>query len=345
MNNPFQKTKIIINYQSKDIINLFTKIISQNEPFFFGRIGGSDFDIVQEYFNNKNLYNKISIYDFIPTPFLRIYDKFFLKNTLKRKYSYAIKKVKRFNGYFDFQNNRSNFIKYLEEILYCYKNANYFFYAGSTLIKKFENNNFNENDLNFLNYILENKTIIDYSFIESVLPFLESFKIWGENKKILIISPFSKSLEYQYKRKDNLIKNYNFPNFKLITYNTKITYSTKNDTKETLGVNTNNWNEEIARIKKDVEKIDFDIALLSCGSYSMGLGCHIKNIGKKAIYLGGVLNVIFDVYGKRYDTTFFNNIVNCNYQITSIENEEINKIKGGRKVKNESLDAYFGIKR
>ena len=45
----------------------------------------------------------------------------------------------------------------------------------------------------------------------------------------------------------------------------------------------------------DISKIDFDIAFLSCGMYSIILGDLIKNkLKKKAIYIGGMLNVIFN---------------------------------------------------
>lgn len=325
--------------------NIFSDIILTNQPLFIGRIGGSDYNIVQEYFNNKQIYSRPSIYDLTPTLLLRILDKIFSKKNTRRKYSFAIDTVKKFNGYFDFQNQRTNFIKYLNEMITGYMAADHFFVGESTLINKFNEKTFTKNDLGFLKCILKDKVIINYSFIESVLPFLESFKYWGKNKKILIISPFSKSIEYQYNRKDNLIKGYKFPDFKLTTYNTKITYNSKIDTKETLGVQTNNWLEELEKMKKDIALLDFDIALLSCGSYAMPLGKYIKNMGKKSIYIGGVLNVIFNIYGKRYDTSFFNDIVNIEYQITAFENVDIEKIKGGRKTKNESLNAYFGEKK
>ena len=51
----------------------------------------------------------------------------------------------------------------------------------------------------------------------------------------------------------------------------------------------------------DIKKIDFDIAFLSCGCYANELGYRIKNqLNKKAIYLGGGLNLLFNIYGKRY---------------------------------------------
>ena len=48
----------------------------------------------------------------------------------------------------------------------------------------------------FLECISENKTLINWNhLIQEVTPFLTSFKTWGNNKKILFVSPFSKSIE------------------------------------------------------------------------------------------------------------------------------------------------------
>lgn len=49
-----------------------------------------------------------------------------------------------------------------------------------------------------------------------------------------------------------------------------------------------------------IKNIDFDVALLSCGTYAHFLGEYIKNIGKKSIYIGGVLPLHFGIFGDRY---------------------------------------------
>ena len=46
----------------------------------------------------------------------------------------------------------------------------------------------------------------------------------------------------------------------------------------------------------------FDVALLSCGGYGLPLCAYIKHVlGKKAIYIGGALQLFFGVRGKRWD--------------------------------------------
>lgn len=57
-------------------------------------------------------------------------------------------------------------------------------------------------------------------------------------------------------------------------------------------------------------KEDRDIYFLSCGSYGIPLTNMLKNAGKKAIYVGGFLQLLFGLKGKRWDDI---KIVNQHY--------------------------------
>jgi len=88
---------------------------------------------------------------------------------------------------------------------------------------------------------------------------------------------------------------------------------------------------------------EFDVALLSCGSYATALGDFVRHeLGKKAVYLGGMLNVMFNIYGERYDTPFFDSLVNLDTRIDALENDELASVRGGRGLRNEAMRAYFG---
>lgn len=306
--------------QNQSMIIKFTEIIQQSGSLNFSRIGGIDYEIAHHYFNNNLFFENNDV----------IYNKW-------------LNLARNCPGYFDFDNKKENFILYAKRLIECFESLDYCCYAGKDLIDIIDGDLYSKEDKIFLNHILNNKTIIHYCFIESVMPFLESFKIWGENKKILIISPLSKSLLYQYQRIDKIIKNYTFPKFELITLNTNLTWQYETDTKEKLGLTTNNWHEECNRLSEEILKIDFDIAFLSCGSYAMHCGDFIKNImKKKSIYVGGILNVLFGIYGKRYDTAFFDQFINFEYYINPFENEKVKLITAGRLYENEALNAYFG---
>lgn len=63
------------------------------------------------------------------------------------------------------------------------------------------------------------------------------------------------------------------------------------------------WKETFEIMCKDILKMkdQFDIALLGCGGYGMPLAGYIHGLGKSAIYIGGGLQLLFGVTGRRWD--------------------------------------------
>ena len=74
-----------------------------------------------------------------------------------------------------------------------------------------------------------------------------------------------------------------------------------------------NFNETTDSYNELINKIDFDFALLSCGSYAHFIGEHIKNIGKSSFYVGGILQVWFGIFGDAYLRPYFESWFNLNY--------------------------------
>ena len=305
-----------IKNQNKNLITEYIiEKINSSDSFFLNRIGGSDYDAVYEYYsNNKNL------------------DLFDYKSHYDR--------VSNLNGYFDKEKDiiikKKNFADYLDKMLECYLNSSALLNPCQTIQLNLTNR---KNDFN--KYICQNKTMIHYYYIEAISDFLDDFSIFAKNKKILIISPFSKSIKYQYQYKDFLINNYKYPEFELLTYDTPITYNNENDNLDL--IKTNNWIEQCVLMENEIKNIDFDIALLSCASYANYLGNSIScKFNKKAIYIGGVLNILFNIKGERFaNSKFYNDINNLSYQIVALEKEKYENIKGGRLYKSEALNAYF----
>ena len=65
-------------------------------------------------------------------------------------------------------------------------------------------------------------------------------------------------------------------------------------------VGFDSWFDALDWMKQEISKKDFDIALLGCGAYAFPLAAHIKRKGKKAIHMGGILQFLFGIKGKRY---------------------------------------------
>ena len=116
-----------------------------------------------------------------------------------------------------------------------------------------------------------------------------------KDKNVLIIHPFVNTIEEQYKKKDLLFNNNKIlPEFNLITYKPYQTSCTNTNSND-------DWNELLSTMMEDISKIDFDIALIGCGCYDIPLSTHIKNIGKQSIIIGGGLQIMFGIKGKRWD--------------------------------------------
>lgn len=156
--------------------------------------------------------------------------------------------------------------------------------------QKFYKNNFNIKQLH--SRVLEPFYILD----KNVIPWTHYLK----NKKILIIHPFIKSFKKQlnndfqiFKDKPLFDKNQQFIFYKC--YQTIAGNHIHND-----------WYETFTLMCEDIKNIDFDIALLGCGGYGLPLCHYIKNdLNKSAIYIGGGLQLLFGVFGGRWENSEF----------------------------------------
>ena len=304
---------IYTDFNDEELFKTFTSILLSDKPSWISRYGGSDTD-VYESIKKTNHISKQMI------DWIRKYNGFFCKD-INLISSVLTKSI---NEYYDSLQN-SDFItigaeRYIKSII--------------------------ENKNNINNPFID-KQISSYSFIEGFDPFFKSFQIWGENKKILIISPFSKSIKYQTspdRINKILADSYKFPNCLFTTYQTPITYNTDgcNSTyfkRVTDGCNS--WLDISEKMCDEIKDIEFDIAFISAGIYTMHIGNFIKKIGKKAIYIGGMLNVLFNIYGSRYDNTFFNSFMNKEYQIDVMDSFDDLNDNESLYVKNEVLGAYM----
>ncbi len=150
----------------------------------------------------------------------------------------------------------------------------------------------------------EHKELIDVSALESFRfdnPWTEKLK----GKKILIINPFKETIDNQLKVKDKIWQNKNvLPDAEYITYKSVQSIGGQGPDKD--------WYESFDKMCSDIFNIDFDIALLGCGSYGLPLCDFIKNkLKKSAIYIGGGLQLYFGIKGKRWEnsndiTKFYN---------------------------------------
>lgn len=117
-----------------------------------------------------------------------------------------------------------------------------------------------------------------------------------KGKKVLVVHPFAETIVDQYSNKrEKLFENDEvLPEFEKLE-TVKAVQSVAGNV-----VGYDSWFDALNWMKTEIEKKDFDIALLGCGAYAMPLAAHIKRMGKKAIHMGGVLQFLFGIKGKRY---------------------------------------------
>jgi hypothetical protein len=115
-----------------------------------------------------------------------------------------------------------------------------------------------------------------------------------ENKRVLVVHPFTETITKQYKIKDKLFENNLLPDFELLTIKAVQSHG-ETDTQ------FEDWFKALDYMKEEISKKDFDICILGCGAYGFPLASFIKKSGKKAFHLGGVTQLLFGIKGKRWD--------------------------------------------
>lgn len=145
-----------------------------------------------------------------------------------------------------------------------------------------------------------------------------------KGKKLLVISSFDGLVQKQY-TSGNVYKIYEkFPQIEAL-HTIKFPYCFLNNGPH------NNYHETLDSIFEEVKGIDFDIALLGCGSYGHML-CHRidQELKKDAIYIGGSIQTIFGILSSREKNC--SNLPVNEYWITEIPDEY--KPKDYKKIEN-----------
>lgn len=117
-----------------------------------------------------------------------------------------------------------------------------------------------------------------------------------EGKRVLVVHPFAKTIMNQYNNhRTQLFKNPDIlPVFKLETI--EAVQSLGGENKQ-----FKNWFEALEFMKKEIDSKEYDICLIGCGAYGFPLAAHVKRNGKKAIHMGGALQLLFGIKGKRWE--------------------------------------------
>ncbi len=159
------------------------------------------------------------------------------------------------------------------------------------------------------------------------LAVVEQDKVWTKvlkGRKVLVISPFAKSIKAQYLRRKMIHNNIDLlPEFDLKTIKavqSPIITGEKSNFK--------NWFQAFEWMYEETLKIDYDIALLGCGAYAFPLAAKIKQSGHGAITTCGGTQLLFGIMGRRWDDPKYKERIGVNeYWVYPSDEETPKKVR------------------
>lgn len=275
-------------------------VLTAPAPIFYGRIGGSDTDMTIDYFEGL---------------MARESDSALLERIRPHRHI-----IEEYNGYYDKDQQEFGLLRFCAEMLRSYKALSHASVVGEKWLTSYFKHNIHPS---FWTEVGDQSKVYD-QFLELIesgskdihlypFPFIEkttshpwsmfhAFREILKERKVLVVSPFSRTIHHNFKNRHRFFKNYDYPEFELKTYNSSITYKGLPDALYP----HRSWFLTAEAMKREIGQIDFDIALLCCGSYAMPIGdfiCH--DMKRKAVYVGGVLQLYFGIMGRRYMNPFF----------------------------------------
>lgn len=148
-----------------------------------------------------------------------------------------------------------------------------------------------------------------------------------EGKKVLVIHPFEDTIRKQHARYELLFEDKRLtPKYELQTM--KAVQSIAGNKPAEF----DDWFQALDWMNAEIDKRDFDIAIIGCGAYGFPLAAHVKQIGKKAVHLGGAVQNLFGICSRGMENTeWFKKTVN-DYWVRPSEEETpkgFNKVENG----------------
>jgi hypothetical protein len=113
-------------------------------------------------------------------------------------------------------------------------------------------------------------------------------------KRVLVVSPFVNSIREQYAVRQMLWDDPRvLPSFELFLVRPPFSAGI-------VPPKTSDWFAALDDLKEQMDAIDYDVALIGAGAFSLPLAVHAKLKGKVGIHLGGPTQTLFGINGKRW---------------------------------------------
>jgi len=262
--HPMENFNILL--ENDNLSNYITNKINNNQPFIIPRIAGIE--------------NNVAHYGIMIKQHVGQYNQTAIENILKVMKNNAGIHITNLNSLINYS------IKYLEAFNQC----DLFFDWepwGNVARHIIDSINFIHNNFK------KNRT---WAFTLDVFNYIQGtpWTLALKNKRLLIISSFSESINEKISIREKIYGMDLFPGCEIICLKPP----------QTQGNNVSQeFNIELDEFINKVKSIEnkFDIALVSCGGYGNLVCSEIYKMNKSAIYVGGVLQMYFGIYGSRWE--------------------------------------------
>lgn len=115
-------------------------------------------------------------------------------------------------------------------------------------------------------------------------------------KVVLVIHPFARSIEKQYREHRRLL----FPNPNVLPgFELKTLRAVQSIAGHDAGFRT--WSDALSHMCEQISREQYDIAIIGAGAYGLPLAAFIKSQGKQAVHLGGATQILFGIKGRRWE--------------------------------------------
>lgn len=133
----------------------------------------------------------------------------------------------------------------------------------------------------------------DFNPFKAALSGCEPWTRGLAGKRVVVVSSFSQTIRQQHRVIGTVSAVRELmPDFELITVDAPVTFAGR--------MTDSSWHAGFERVKQELDSVDYDVALVSAGSYGPGLAHHAKRAGKIGMHLGAVGQLLFGVGGQRF---------------------------------------------
>jgi hypothetical protein len=257
-----------VDLQGQRANDLIRKLLTADDPCMTTRIGSTEMSTLLRWWRQQN------------------------KSYLRNRYDYVTRREEAF--WFD------------DKIKFSMKNSSGFFPCTDEALSRFADRYLRDltqadvlgswlkSEVKLAPYLAHAKTVP----LQDLEPFFVSdpwtTALTGRN--VLVIHPFEESIKSQYAKREVLFDDPRMlPAFTLKTLKAVQSIGEENP----MGFET--WFDALDWMCARVKETEFDVALIAAGAYGLPLAAYVKSLGKKAVHMGGVMQILFGIKGKRFD--------------------------------------------